>query len=564
MRFFIHGNTSIHADKLSVKWLLDSQYMLHYAIWLTCNNFLLEYYLGYFGIVGSDLQVSVPGSSYDMSVHPSRRNRNAPKSYLLPHEVMVEEVREEMHPVIFFPTISIKVTITWKMLSSTKSTDHHCSYVKSDSSAHVEKFANFRSDGLSIVKYEMDLPGADLIGNFLLLRIDVLPWFTHVNSAIVHLKHSSNDTHEAQSYPQFRTVDISVQISELKLATWFSEAQDLSEWDNDIDEGVCITIKSLTYTSSNCDKKLIIEGPVKAALLDVSEFTNECIGHRLSDDDKEMSRTERACRNFGGRVTIYHEDDKDEIEMSKPIQSLFVKLQSRISHINELDYVATAGQIDIENKSLQSILAGRTSMGSDEFAGVYKTTWSILVSQLKILWTLNIRDSLIALTQDLLFTFGFMESQLRQSQLLAEEQATIEMPIKNKSQHPVSMSNEIMQEGVEVALSLPTASRLEYLLKRSSSYYLDTDRISSDDRKITAQSNVQAEGRHENPSLPTIDIHFSNPQVQLLAATGASIILAMEGAHVEGRKFVRFLVDSQKVKEEVTPSDLTRRTGKVI
>ena len=108
-------------------------------------------------------------------------------------------------------------------------------------------------------------------------------------------------------------------------------------------------------------------------------------------------------------------------------------------------------------------------MGSDEFAGVYKTTWSILVSQLKILWTLDIRDSVISLTQDLLFTFGFMQSQLRQSQLLAEKQATIEKPIETDGVNQVSTSNESMQEGIEVALSLPTASRLDYLLKRSSS-----------------------------------------------------------------------------------------------
>ena len=574
LRFFIHGNISIHADKLSVKWLLDSQYLLDYAVWLTCNSFTIEYYLEFFGIVGSDLQVSVPGSSYDMTVHPSRRK--APKSYLLPHEVMVGEVREDsLHPVVFLPSISVKTSITWKMLSnevSAKSTDHHCSYVKSDSSSHVDKFANFRSDGLSTVKYKIDLPGADQVGNWLLLRIDVLPWFTHVNSTIMHLKQSSDDDLRAESLPQFRNVDISVQINELKLATWFSDGQDLSEWDDDIDEGVCITIQSLTYTSSNGDKNLIIEGPVKAALLDVSEFNNECMGHRTSDDDDEMSRTERACENFGGRVTIYSDNDKDEIEMStsdcRPIKSLFVKLQEILSNINELDYVANAGQIDIQNKSLQSILAGRAgraSLGSDEFAGVYKTTWSILVSQLKILWTLDIRDSVISLTQDLLFTFGFMQSQLRQSQLLAEKQATIEKPIETDGVNQVSTSNESMQEGIEVALSLPTTSRLDYLLKRSSSYYLDTDKISSDDNGITSQSDDQTEGMHENPSLPTIDVHFSNPQVQLhRKSTGASIILAMEGAHVEGTKFVRFLVDSRQVKGEVIgPSDLTRRTGKV-
>lgn len=193
------------------------------------------------------------------------------------------------------------------------------------------------------------------------------------------------------------------------------------------------------------------------------------------------------------------------------------------------------------------------------------------MSQLKILWTLDIRDNLMALTQDLLFTIGFMKSQLRQSQLLAEQAASASLDDNHQS---VSFSNTA-DDGVEMTLTLPTPkrdhvekeSRLEYLLQREVSFDLEIDGNGAYDYGSTTHSahSEERESAFENPTIPTIDIHFSNPQIQLHnKRTSGSIILAMEGAHVEGRKFLRFLVESRTVSRKISPSDLTRRTGKPI
>jgi hypothetical protein len=165
-----------------------------------------------------------------------------------------------------------------------------------------------------------------------------------------------------------------------------------------------------------------------------------------------------------------------------------------------------------------------------------------------------------------------MRAQMRQSQLLVEEGATVKTnPEDNNESTPLHKATE---EGVEVTLSQlensgPAGkSMLEYLLQRSSSFDLDVDGTTSateiiHDNGTVLHPSEQKDSDYSNPCLPTIDIHFSNPQIQLhRKSTGGSIILAMEGAHVEGRKFVRFLVDNHKVKGKVTPSDLTRRTGK--
>jgi hypothetical protein len=163
-----------------------------------------------------------------------------------------------------------------------------------------------------------------------------------------------------------------------------------------------------------------------------------------------------------------------------------------------------------------------------------------------------------------------MRAQMRQSQLLVEEGVDASNAEDNSESTPIQKATE---EGVEVTLSHGNSgpagkSMLEYLLRRSSSFDLnvyDTKATTEiHDNGMGSHHSEQKESNCSNPCLPTIDIHFSNPQIQLhRKSTGGSIILAMEGAHVEGRKFVRFLVDSHKVKGNVTPSDLIRRTGKL-
>lgn len=359
---------------------------------------LVDYNLGCFGIDATELNISLPGNSYDMSVHPSRKRCS--QNHSLPQQL--DTSQEERHPVIYIPSISTKITFEWKMLSAcaaANSNEHHSPYVNCKSK---DKFSAFRSDGLSVVKFGFDLPGAHSVGNWILLRIDLLPWFTHVNSIIE--PSSASDDSKAESLPRFHGVEVEVNIKKLQLASWFTcNEKEIEDWDDE-SEGACITVKSLQYNASSGNKDLIIEGPVKGALLDVSEFL-ESLEHYDSDDE-EMKAIEKACQNYGRDDTADVNPvnwDETLTDDASDDTSPFSKLQELLQGINELDYVIHSGQIDITNKSLQSIIAdSRTSFGSEEFAGVNKTTWSILVSQLKILWTLDIRDQLMALTQDLM------------------------------------------------------------------------------------------------------------------------------------------------------------------
>eukprot|EP00804_Cyclotella_cryptica_P024791 CCRYP_001753-RD/>CCRYP_001753-RD protein AED:0.03 eAED:0.03 QI:226/1/1/1/1/1/7/24/2613 len=574
VRFFVHGKTYISADALTVRWLLDTQYVFDQSILLTCKTFSINHCRGHFGIDAKELNVSTPGASYDMSVHPSRKR--AQKVSYFPHEVECTD-REDRHPLIYVPSIAVKISFSWKtcldsLLSSNDhhSNGHHSPYVENQSVGNPiksqDKFKFFRSDGIAVT-FDFKASGTELIGNWIVLRIDVLPWFTHINS--IATTTNTKDDQRSESFPRLRAVSINVCVHELQVATWFTGEKDIVDWDVEDVEGVCLTVKSVRYTAFGSDQDLIIEGPVRAALLDVSDFIESLECHEK--EDEHIKEIERLGQNFGADT----EDDsfssvKVSVSDNNSTATPFFKLQELTSNINELDYVVNAGQIDIHNKSLKSILEGtRTPDGGEErFEGVDKTTWSILVSQLKILWTLDIRDNLMALTQDLLFTIGFMKSQLRQSQLLAEQAATTSLDDNHQS---ISLFN-VADEGVEMTLTSPNPteddvekeSRLEYLLQRDISFDLEIDRNGSCDYGSMTQHSIHSEEREslsENPTIPTIDIHFSNPQIQLHnKRTAGSIILAMEGAHVEGRKFVHFLVDGRKVSGKITPSDLTRRT----
>lgn len=349
VRFFVHGKTSISADSLTARWLLDTQYVLDQSILLTCRTLTIDHFQGYFGIDAKELNISTPGASYDMSVHPSRKR--VPKVYDLPREVEFT-VGEERHPLIYVPSIAVEISFSWKTFHDTSlssndyySNGHHSSYVEIQSlggpNKSQDKFIFFRSDGVSVT-FELDMPGTELIGNWIVLRIDILPWFTHINSIAT----SSHTNHEqrSESFPRFRTVAIKACVNDLEVATWFTGEKDIVDWDVEDVGGVCLTIKSVSYTALGNDQDLIIKGPVKAALLDVSEFIDSLECHE--EEDKKMKEIERMGRHFGGND---EDDSSSSVEVSASDSNTtaypFFRLQELTSNIDELDYVVNAGQV---------------------------------------------------------------------------------------------------------------------------------------------------------------------------------------------------------------------------
>ena len=118
-----------------------------------------------------------------------------------------------------------------------------------------------------------------------------------------------------------------------------------------------------------------------------------------------------------------------------------------------------------------------------------------------------------------------------------------------------------IENGYEIALPHePTneyqQSRLSYLLDCNESVENSTEGGDKSPRRSSLLDSKR------NSTLPTLDIQFANPQVQLHSnSTGGSIVLAAESAHIEGRKFAHFIIsNSRRSADKVTPSNLLRKT----
>ena len=560
VRFFIHGSISISADELSFRWLLDSFAFWDRSIMFNCNKFEMRYTVGLFKFDASDINLSIPGTAYDMSVHPSARDTRP--NLHLPHE---EEsvVSRERHPLLYVPLLKAQIQISWEMLHPGEICHkHHSVYMKVKSDEEVrrcDKFAAFRTDGVKVQLW-IELPGSDCIGadNWVALRVDVLPWFTHVSSTVK----LSPQKYEKDSKP-FPTVrSVVVKVTNMKIASWFEDETDV--------DGLCLTVREVNYSASlDGGKEIFIEGPAKAALLDVSGFKHvvNAVGDQVNND---MMLLEQIASEFGvvkswsnsqviensTQPESFHGDD---VGSSLLLKLPFLKLQELSANIKELDYVVVISQIYICNQSMATILAvpserRRTTFDRREtqsFTGINRTTWSIMVARCRLLWTIEIRDSIMGISKDLIYTIGFMNSQRRQLEVISKERSEQD----NTTGGSCGVSSSFDGEGIDLSVRDSYNSQLEYLLAES--VHAEQTQDASFDEKKT---------KRRNSTLPTLDIHFSNSQIQLHSvATEGSIILAMERAQVEAREFIHFVIANARSKTgNVLPSDLLRKTGRCL
>ena len=208
VRFFIHGSISLSADVLSFRWLLDAHTSWEQSILLTCIKFGVCYHVGLFEIDANRLSVSIPGVAYDTSVHPSARDM-IPSVDETNSTESVNDVKR--HPFLFIPSFKAHFQFTWEMLDSGGlSSRHHSIYMnlkQFEDKERRDKFAAFRSDGVN-VKFQVQLHRSDGVGadNWIALRTDVLPWFTHINSTSVFLP--AHNKKKSDSFPECRNVDV--------------------------------------------------------------------------------------------------------------------------------------------------------------------------------------------------------------------------------------------------------------------------------------------------------------------------------------------------------------------
>ncbi len=562
IRFAVHGPIALCVDKLSFRWLLDSHIFQDQSIYLTCADCTLDYKES-LSLDAINIDVSMPGVPYDTSMHPSESFK-AP-DFCLPHQ-MESMVGKGRHPLLFVPQLSTKMTFLWKMLNSGKQPyQHHSIYLDCESTSPSDKFASFRSDGF-FVDLSFELPGgiagSDVVCNWIALRIDVLPWFTHLNSTVDYS--SLHDDNRQDPLPKFLSLTMNININQLKIAAWYEEEETS---DDMADGGLCLIVRQVEYKATLDDfKEIVLGGPVKAARLNVSGFTqpdrNDEVGSM-----SEMAAIEVIADGFGSSwktELCYNNEPQSLLEetvSSSGTSTPFWRLEQLSCDIDELDYIVTTDQIDICNQSLAKILAGsdKERMSKEEepmYADLDRTTWSILVSRLKILWTLEIRDCIMAISKDLIFVIGYMKSQVRQIHALADRDAA-STDGRHLSTTPMNL-NESFDFSAANSVGGNSQDGLQYLLRRNSSCRMYAD-VSGTQENDEPSQHFEAE-ETRNLTLPTLDIHFSNPQVQLHSkSTGGSVILAMEGAHVEGKKFVKFLVANCHTGQ-MSPADLIRKT----
>mmetsp|Transcript_4382 Transcript_4382/g.9134 ORF Transcript_4382/g.9134 Transcript_4382/m.9134 type:complete len:1753 (-) Transcript_4382:32-5290(-) len=559
IRFAVHGPIELCVDKLSFRWLLDSHIFQDQSIFLTCDDCTLGCKES-FSLDAINIDVSMPGVPYDTSMHPSESFKTP--DFCLPHEIE-SMVGKGRHPLLFVPRLSTKMSFSWKMLNAGKQPyQHHSIYLdcKDDDTSQSDKFALFRSDGF-YVDLSFELPGgSDVVCNWIALRIDVLPWFTHLNSTVDYALLHDDDRQDP--LPKFLSLAMNVNINRLKIAAWYEEEEGGDSMTDDDVGGLCLIVRQVEYKATIDDiKEIVLGGPVKAALLNISGFTQPDKNDE-SRNMSEMSAIEVIADGFGStwktELCFNNEPQSllEENASSGGTSTPFWRLEQLSCDIDELDYIVTTDQIDICNQSLAKILlAGsdkeRMSKGEESmYADLDRTTWSILVSRLKILWTLEIRDCIMAISKDLIFVIGYMKSQVRQMHTLADRD-TASADGRHLSTTPLNL-NESFNFSVGNPIDGNSRDGLQYLLRRDSS-------ISGTQGNDEASQHFDAD-ETRNSTLPTLDIHFSNPQVQLHSkSTGGSVILAMEGAHVEGRKFVKFLVTNSHTGQ-ISPADLIRKT----
>ena len=375
-----------------------------------CLMILLSYFL----FSSSNKKIAF-STAYDMSCHPSEQDKTRKMPHL-PHEAQ-SMVGEGRHPLIYVPSLKTIISFTWKMLSPghSLSYEHHSPYLMKPESKLTEnrsmlsdKFALFRSDSVS-VKVNFELSGSNECANWVALQIDVMPWFTHLNSTAIYS--SQSDDKESEAFPKFQSVSIEASVNELKVATWFA-GEEIG--------GVCLIVKRVNYAASvEGGKEIVIKGPVKAAILDLIEFNVTGGKMDCQNESSDMDGLEKMASEFGSpnyqtnSTEIQDHCSQSETSFSRHeiASSPYMKLQELSRDINELDYLFITDQIDIQNQSLERILAGSDESRKSENAGTMgiggQSTWSILVSRLKLLWTIEIRDTLMAITQ------GEMEFKLK-------------------------------------------------------------------------------------------------------------------------------------------------------
>jgi len=638
LRFLIHGNIRLAANRLCTRFLLDTPARYDWAILLQCRNYVLDYETSLMTTSMNDATLTVPGIPYHATLNDSISHSANVSSDGLSAALGLDN-KGGTHSLLLVPRLAAKFGLHWivKCPDRTKCTEHHAPYLMNDSlSAFLsdddfalvaaDKFHRFRSHGVNL-DVSLELETNDRLNTWMALRVDVLPWLTHkLLSAIP--PPSGKEEDGPGPLPKIERLAINAKAADIHLACWFddedgdeSKASELqSDRKND---GICLMIPSLRAEYVNTgDTHVQMEGLIQAALLDIDYglFYDAQLSSTYSLDDvgEAIKACDEAVGAFAAANGIYDSsralgvepDLKDDYASSsqddETAHVIFHRLQQWARNISALDSVFVVDRIDVLSTPLHELMANarrasdRQSLAAwtPDSSNLYlakkplwhetQTPWTVLVGGLKILWTLEIRDALISLSQDLMFTLDYMKVALRtmlskQKGANEDEQSTTN---DNKAMNGTRLSDSARtqhtaQDGDESNASSHSSDELDldYLLGDSSLGHLIEEEKDNNSslpkprlsRNISVQEARQTSGGSNrsigvgsdtgakvarNITTPTIDFHLSNPQFQLHSdQTGGSVILAMRGAYIDGQRYLNLIDPDNLLNAAATSID---------
>lgn len=575
LRYQFHGGFRWNMKSISFRWLLDTVPKYDWSILLTSKNFVLSQSTGVGSLGMDNVAISIPDSSYHMlDVLPPNAGYETVRRSLT--QLKTGFVRRR-HPLIYFPKFFTKMTFEWGVLNDdiNDPSRHHSVYVFDDErlrASENDKFEYFRSRGWSI-DWDFSLDEYADRGSWIALRGDVIPWITHKSPRISDPIDPDENTPDP--LPYVNKININVNATKLNIAAWFDEKSDssidtsLEEWS----EGVYLQIPKFAFTRTGEKGQCYhLFGDVFAALLEIN-----------NDFDDIVCESEFSGKQGSQIQWCQRHHDRSIFEIN-PTHSLgfFESLEISAKNIRPLDYLLEVPEIKILEQSLDDLRGVTTK----EDVSDTSAPWTVLVAGMKLLWTVDIRDSIISIVKDILFSINFMTVNLRGTpQLLDANESSTDFDSQSESgennnaenasnheesDHAIEMFVEGMSSDVHV---VPTTSGPDTTQKSYIKHLLHhhTDRRSSisspmkqsfgDKRNVLEYSGLQYESS-KSPIIPTFDLHLSNPQIQFHSEkTGGSVIIGIRGAYIEGKKFVKLLAKNESFdKEDFRLETLLRRT----
>ena len=603
LRYQFHGKFQWTMTNMSFRWLLDTVPRYDWSILLTARNFVLSHSTGTATLAMEDVVISIPDSSYHMlDALPLNNGYKVLQKQIVNSKSGFSRKR---HPLILFPKFRTQYDFKWGVSREDRnhSSMHHNVYMTDDlviPPSEADKFEYFRSIGWSII-WDFKLDESEEHGTWIALRGDVLPWITHKSSRLRTQDSQGDDGPDA--LPKVNGIKIDVSVTPLNISAWFDEKADdeISENLEESQEGIFLQVPKFSYSRSRDNGQCFdLFGTVQAALLDIyrDHDSHLLLPAKQSRSDTSMEWSQR-----------HHHRSFYEINAAHSL-SIFESLEMSAKQIVSLDYLLRVSQIKIFDQALEDIkehdLEGAfrrhsVGKGTSEHADAMdnEAPWTVLVAGMKLLWTVDIRDSVMSIVKDVLFSINFMTvnsrgtPQLLDAQLLEDVKNERSADDHDDDKHIETESTDIgvsdhssieivAGETVEEACVLPIDSKpeehakpkshLDYLLQRNKDSKRSMSSVGSPTRSPSIGTGIFNDSlRHvmgssfdgsTNSIVPTFDLHLSNPQIQFHSAkTGGSVIIGIRGAYIEGKKFLYLLAKNEDyATDDFRLESLFRRT----